>query len=72
MISGVRSVNDACIHRAIFTEQLTAQVKGSAHVMVTVVATQELGPGDVLLRFKEEPAQDEPRRGNNIVTLACW
>ena len=65
-------MNDACIHRAIFTEQLTAQVERSAHEMITVVATQELGPGDVLARLKEEPAQDEPRRGNNIVTLACW
>ena len=37
--------------------------------MVTVVATQELQPGDVLLRFKEETAQEEPRRGNNIVVV---
>ena len=63
--------NDACMHRAIFTEELTAQVERCANVMVTVVATQELGPGDVLARFKEEPAQDESRRGNNIVALAC-
>ena len=52
---------------AISTEHLTAQVKGSAKIMVTVVATQDLKPGDVLRRFKEETAQDEPRRGNNIV-----
>ena len=44
--------------RAIFTEQLTAQVKGCAKIMVNVVATQELEPGDVLRRFKEEIAQD--------------
>ena len=33
--------------------------------MVTVVATQELKPGDWLRRFKEKAAQDEPRRGND-------
>ena len=53
--------------RAIFTEQLTVQVKGAAKMMVTVVATQELAAGDVLRRFGAETAQDEPRRGNNIV-----
>ena len=37
--------------------------------MVTVVATQELEAGDVLRRFKEEAAHDEPRRGNNIVVV---
>ena len=50
---------------SIFTEQLSAQVKGSAKIMVTVVATRELEPGAVLRRFKAESAQDEPRRGNN-------
>ena len=48
--------------------------------MVTVVATQELQPGDVLMRFKEEAAQDEPRRGNNnnryiivgLVAVGVW
>ena len=33
--------------------------------MVAVVATQELEPGDVLRRFKEEAARDEPRHGNS-------
>ena len=37
--------------------------------MVTVVATQELEPGDVLRRFKQEAAQDEPRRGNNNIVV---
>ena len=57
------------MRKAIFAEQLTAQVKGSANIMVTVVATQELERGDHLLRFKEEAAQDEPRRGNNTVVI---
>ena len=57
------------MRRATFTEQSTAQVKGSAKIMVTVVATQKLEPGHVLRRFKEEAAQDEPRRGNNIVVV---
>ena len=57
------------MRRAIFTEQLTAQVQGSAKIMVTVVATQELEPGDVLRRFKAEAARDEPRHGNNIVVV---
>ena len=48
------------IHR-----ESTAQVKGAAKIMVTVVATQELKAGDELRRFKAESAQDEPRRGNN-------
>ena len=33
--------------------------------MVTVEATRELEAGDVLRRFREQDAQDEPRRGNN-------
>ena len=41
------------------------QVKGSAKMMVTVVATQDLGAGDVLRRFRVETDPDEPRRGNN-------
>ena len=41
----------------------TTQVKGSTNILVTVVATQELEPGDVLRRFKA--AEDEPLRGNN-------
>ena len=53
----------------ICTERLFAQVKGSANTIVTVVAKQELKPGDVLRRFKEETAQDEPRRGNNTVLI---
>ena len=63
------------IHR-----ESTAQVKGAAKIMVTVVATQELEAGDVLRRFKAEAAQDEPRRGNNnnryivvgLVTVDLW
>ena len=45
--------------------ELTAQVKGAAKIMVTVVTTQELEAGDVLRRFGAETAQDEPRRGND-------
>ena len=52
------------VHSNIYRE-LTAQVKGAAKMMVTVVATQELGAGDMLRRFGAETAQDEPRRGNN-------
>ena len=60
--------------------QSTAQVKGSAKKMVTVVATRELKAGDVLRRFKGEAAQDEPRRGNNnnryivvgVVAVGVW
>ena len=49
------------VHR----ESTTAQVEGSAKILVTVVATQELKAGDVLRRFRAEATQDEPRRGNN-------
>ena len=49
------------VHR----ESTTAQVEGSAKILVTVVATQELKAGDVLRRFKAEVAPDETRRGNN-------
>ena len=45
--------------------ELTAQVKGAAKLMVTVVATQDLEAGDVLRRFKSEAAHDEPHGGNN-------
>ena len=45
--------------------ELTAQVKGAAKLMVTVVAIQDLEAGDVLRRFKAEAAQDEPRHGND-------
>ena len=56
------------------------QVKGSAKIMVTVVATQDLEAGDVLRRFGAETAQDEPRRGNNdnrcivlrLVVVGVW
>ena len=41
------------------------QVKGSAKIMVTVVATKELEAGDVLRRFKAEATQDGPHDGNN-------
>ena len=51
--------------------------------MVTVVATQDLEPGDVLRRFKAEATQDAPRGGNDnnrysrstsalCISLACW
>ena len=53
--------NDGCIA----TLTLTAQVKGAAKTMVTVVATQELEAGDVLRRFGAGAAQHDPRRGNN-------
>ena len=46
------------IHGAV-----TAQVKGSATKMVTVVATQELSAGDFLLRFKAEASQDDKHGG---------
>ena len=42
-----------------------AQVMGAAKIMVTVVATQEIGAGDLLWRFKAEAAQDDPHGGNN-------
>ena len=66
--------------RAIFTEQLNAQVKGSGKLLVTVVATQELEAGDVLRRFGAETAQDESLRGNNnnrcivlrVVVVGVW
>ena len=61
-------VNDAC-EEQYFAEELPAQVNGCAKVMVTVVATQALGPGDVLRRFKEEAAQDELRRGEKILVV---
>ena len=43
-----------------------AQVKGVAKVIVTVVATQELEAGDMLLRFEAEAARDEPDGGENF------
>ena len=51
----------------------TAQVKGAAKMMVTVVTTQNLEAGDVLRRFGPETAQDESRRGNNnnLCTVVC-
>ena len=59
---------------------LTAQAKGAAKMIVTVLATQELEAGDLLRRFKAEAAQDESRRGNNnnryivvgIVAVNLW
>ena len=63
-----------------FRTQSTAQVKGSAKVMVTVMAIQELEAGDVLRQFGAEAAPDEPRRGNNnnryivvgVVAVSVW
>ena len=60
-----------CVHARVMIvyskihRKLNAQVKGAAKKMVTVVATRELGPGDMLRRFKAETDQDEPRRGND-------
>ena len=51
------------IHR-----ELTAQVKGSANIMVTVVATQELKAEDVLLRFKAETSQDNKHDGSRYTS----
>ena len=56
----------------------TAQVKGSTKIIVTVVATRELEPGDVLRRFKA--AQDGPTRSSRssndfcmeLLSIACW
>ena len=56
--------NDVCVEQYSQTINC-AQVKGAAKVMVTVVATQELEAGAVLMRFKAEVAQDKPRRGNS-------
>ena len=50
----------------------TAQVKGAAKIMVTVVAIQELEAGDVLRRFKAETAQDDARGGNSNNRYLCW
>ena len=56
--------NDACVEQ--YSQIIiTAQVKGATKIMVTVVATQEIGAGDMLRRFKAEAAQDEPHGGNN-------
>ena len=43
----------------------TAQAKGSAKIIVSVVATQDIGAGDMLRRLGPETAQDEPRQGNS-------
>ena len=47
----------------------TAQVKGSTKIIVTVVATQELEPGDVLRRFKA--AQDGPHGYSRSSSALC-
>ena len=51
--------------------ELTAQVKGAAKIMVTVVTTQELEAGDVLRRFEAEAAQHEPHDGNTNNCSIC-
>ena len=56
------------VHR----ESTTAQVEGSAKILVTVVATQELKAGNLLRRFKAKAAPDEPRRGNDNDTLSVF
>ena len=67
-----REDNKWCVHARMMLvksniyRELTAQVKGAAKLMVTVVAIQDLEAGDVLRRFKAEAAQDEPRHGNDI------
>ena len=58
-----------CAHA---NDELNAQVKGAAKIMVTVVAIQELGAGDVLRRFKAETAQDDVRDGNSNNRYLCW
>ena len=67
------------VYSNIYRES-TVQVKGAAKMMVAVVATQELEPGDVLRRFEAETAQDDPLRGNNnnryivlhLVVVGVW
>ena len=39
--------------------------KGSAKIMVTVVATKDLKAGEVLRRFQAKAVQYQPRPGNN-------
>ena len=55
----------------MLTEQLPAQVEGRAtpKIMVTVVASRDLGHGDVLRRFR---AQKPSRRGNDNHGYARW
>ena len=40
------------------------QAEGSTSTLVTVVAAQDLQPGDVLRRYEAETAQYDPREGN--------
>ena len=72
--------NDACVEQ--YSQRINcAQVKGSAKIMVTVVATQELKAEDFLLRFKAEASQDDihgsrsisawPVFGNYGIFLTC-
>ena len=59
-----KRANDTCVEQ--YSQRINcAQVKGAVKTMVTVVTTQELEAGHVLRRFREETAQDYPRRGNN-------
>ena len=56
--------NDACT--AQHSQRVVcAQIKSAAKIMVTVVATQALKPGDELRRFKAKAAHGAPRRGND-------
>ena len=50
------------VHR----ESTTAQVEGSAKILVTVVATQELKALDFLLRIKAESSQDDIHGSRSI------
>ena len=43
--------------------------------MVAVVATRELQPGDMLMRYMAQDAQDDPRHGNDdhrLVEIGTW
>ena len=56
------------IHRAV----ITAQVKGSANIMVVVASTQELRAGDFLLRFKAKASQDNMHGSSSISVLPVF
>ena len=43
----------------------TAQAKGSAKIIVSVIATRDIGAGDMLRRLKAEGTRHELPRGSN-------